>query len=273
MQQELIAIPSTVLEDCSTLRERTEKAGMIARAAAIFGISKICIYGVDAKRDEDRFLKLILEYLETPQYLRKKIYPISEELKFAGLLPPLRIPSHLVPADISKVKVGDVREGIVVKQDKRHFADIGLPKLAAISDNLPSNKRITAQITSMNNGISARIIDREDAPAYWGYTVATFPSMTKMFQQLRPDFSVLTSRKGTSIQDKWDSIGEKIRLANSLLVAFGSPKRGLPEILAQEKLQVQNSILLNTIPKQTVETVRAEEAMLATLAVLNLAKI
>ena len=271
MKQELIAIPSTVLEDCSTSRERTEKAGMIARAAAIFGIGRICIYGVEGKRNEERFLKLILEYLETPQYLRKKIYPISEELKFAGLLPPLRIPSHLVSADISKVKVGDVREGIVVKQGGRFFTDIGLSRLAIISDNIP-NKRIIVQISSIDDEISAKAIDRNDAPDYWGYRVETFPSMAKMFQQIKPDFSVLTSRKGSSIHDKWDFTAEKIRLANIVLVVFGSPKRGLPEMLAQERLQVQNSVLLNTIPKQTVETVRAEEAIFATLAVLNLAK-
>ncbi|MCS4538059.1 MAG: hypothetical protein HYY67_04270 [Thaumarchaeota archaeon] len=274
MEQELwIAIPSIVLEDCSTLRERTEKAGMIARAAAIFGINKICIYGVEGKaRDESRFLKLILEYLETPQYLRKKVYPISEELKFAGLLPPLRIPSHLVSADIYKVKAGDVREGIVVKQGGKTLVDIGLSELAIISGNMLQNSRITVQIDSVSNEISATIIDKKDTPDYWGYTVETFPSLTKMFQQLRPDFAVFTSRKGTNIQDKWNSIGERIRSCNNVLVAFGSPKHGLPEILAKEELQVQNSILLNTVPKQAVETVRAEEAILATLAILNLAR-
>ncbi|HEY4674058.1 MAG TPA: RNA methyltransferase [Nitrososphaerales archaeon] len=274
MEQELwIAIPSIVLEDCSTLRERTEKTGMIARAAAIFGINKICIYGVEGKaRDESRFLKLILEYLETPQYLRKKVYPISEELKFAGLLPPLRIPSHLVSADTYKVKAGDVREGIVVKQGGKTLVDIGLSELAIISGNMLQNSRITVQIDSVSNEISATIIDKKDTPAYWGYTVETFPSLTKMFQQLRPDFAVFTSRKGTNIQDKWNSIGERIRSCNNVLVAFGSPKHGLPEILAKEELQVQNSILLNTVPKQAVETVRAEEAILATLAILNLAK-
>ncbi len=214
MKQELsIAIPSIILEECSTLRERTEKTGMIARAAAIFGISKICIYGMDGFKatDERGFLKLILEYLETPQYLRKKIYPISEELKFAGLLPPLRIPSHLVSADISKVKAGDVREGIVVKQGERLFVDVGLSKLATISGNISPNTRRSVQIDSIGNEISARIIDSKDVQDYWGYVVETFPSMTKMFQLLKPDLAVLTSRKGANIQNKWDFISEKIR--------------------------------------------------------------
>ena len=246
---------------------------MIARAAAIFGVNKICIYGVEGKaRDESRFLKLILEYLETPQYLRKRVYPISEELKFAGLLPPLRIPSHLVSADISKVKEGDIREGIVVKQGGKTLVDMGLSKLATISGNIASNKRITIKIDSISNEISAGIIDKKDTPDYWGYTVETFPSIGRMFHQLKPDFAVLTSRKGANIQDKWNFIGERIRSSNNVLVAFGSPKHGLPEILAQEKLLVQNSILLNMIPKQAVETVRAEEAVLATLAILNLAR-
>lgn len=275
MKQEFwLAIPSIVLEDCPTLRERTEKTGIIARAAAIFGISRICIYKVSwlKAHDGSRFLKLILEYLELPQYLRKRVYPISEELKFAGLLPPLRIPSHLVPAESSKVKVGDIREGIAVKKDGRLFADVGLPKLATISGNISPNSRVTLRIEAISNGLQASAISRKEVQEYWGYSVQIFSSTANMMSQLNPNFTIFTSKKGESINDKWGAVLGRVRKSNNVLIAFGSPKHGLPEILGKEDLHFENSLMLNTVPRQNVETVRTEEAILATLAILNLAR-
>ena len=43
---------------------------------------------------ESGLIRRVLEYLETPQYLRRRLFPLDESLKYAGLLPPLRIPSH-----------------------------------------------------------------------------------------------------------------------------------------------------------------------------------
>jgi hypothetical protein len=52
---------------------------------------------------------------------------------------------------------------------------------------------------------------------------------------------------------------------------FGAPSRGLHEIAKDEGLKLNElvDIIVNTIPKQGTETVRTEEALLATLAVLN----
>lgn len=268
-----LAIPSLVLEDSSTLREKTEKIGMIARAAAIFAVTKICIYGVAGKsKDETKFLKLILEYLELPQYLRKKVYPISEDLRFAGLLPPLRIPSHLVTADESKVRIGDIRDGIAVRKDGKLFADVGLSNYVALSGNAAPNQRITVRIESVANGLSASIIiERGSIGVYWGYSVKAYSSLRELFNSLKPEYSILTSRKGDNIQERWNTLTYRIRGTQNTLVVFGSPKHGLPEILEHERFSPSNSIMLNTFPKQAVETVRTEEAMVATLAILNLA--
>ncbi|MBI2126336.1 MAG: hypothetical protein HYU02_03360 [Thaumarchaeota archaeon] len=268
------AIPSIVLEDCSTLREKTEKIGMIARAAAIFAVAKICVYGVAGKsKDETKFLKLILEYLELPQYLRKRVYPISEDLRFAGLLPPLRIPSHLVAADESKVRVGDIRDGIVIRKDGKLFADVGLRNYVALSGDATSNQRVTVRIESVGNGLSASIIDRSSIGSYWGYSVKAYSSLRELFNSLKPAFAILTSRKGDNIQERWNTLTYRIGGAQNTLVVFGSPKHGLPEILEHERFSPPpNSVILNTIPKQAVETVRTEEAIVATLAILNLAR-
>jgi hypothetical protein len=52
----------------------------------------------------------------------------------------------------------------------------------------------------------------------------------------------------------------------------GSPRRGLGEILADEKIQLDrvDSVTVNTLPSQGCATVRVEEAMFTTLSILNL---
>jgi predicted SPOUT superfamily RNA methylase MTH1 len=81
---------------------------------------------------------------------------------------------------------------------------------------------------------------------------------------------------GTSIKGaKWAGIaGEltgKWRKADSVLVAFGAPTRGLYEIAKDEGVKLVELVdfVVNTIPAQGTETVRTEEALLATLAILN----
>ena len=95
MRELAIAIPSNILEDCQSLSEKTHKLGIIARAASIFKVTKIHVYKNQGSHDKDLIL-LLLRYLVTPQYLRKNLFPIKQELKLAGTLPPLRIPSHMV---------------------------------------------------------------------------------------------------------------------------------------------------------------------------------
>jgi predicted SPOUT superfamily RNA methylase MTH1 len=41
-----------------------------------------------------KLIKTIFDYINTAPYLRRRLYPVVPELRFAGLLPPLNIPSH-----------------------------------------------------------------------------------------------------------------------------------------------------------------------------------
>ena len=112
-----IAIPSNILEDCQSLSDKTNKIGVIARAASIFKVSKIHVYKNKGISDTDLIL-LLLRYLVTPQYLRKNIFPIKKELKLAGTLPPLRIPSHTVNRQYDR-NIVDIRDGLCIKFDKK----------------------------------------------------------------------------------------------------------------------------------------------------------
>lgn len=62
--------------------------------------------------DPHIFLTRILQYIECPQYLRRKFFPMHPDLQFAGLLPPLDAPHHLRRGDVSAF-----REGVVVVEN------------------------------------------------------------------------------------------------------------------------------------------------------------
>ena len=95
-----IAIPDSLFVADDTLRDKTVKVGEIARACAIFGVERIYIYR-DSSRNYDsnyEMARSVFEYMETPQYLRKRLIGRKKELEYVGLLPPLRTPNHRVQA-------------------------------------------------------------------------------------------------------------------------------------------------------------------------------
>src|SRR5205807_731340 len=67
--------------------------------------------GATRSTDPDVFMARILQYLETPQYLRKLLFPKHTDLSNAGLLNPLDSPHH-VRAD----EETPYREGVVVNR-------------------------------------------------------------------------------------------------------------------------------------------------------------
>ena len=116
-----IAIPASIISDTPHLREKTAKIGLIARAAAIFRINQIILYPDNPKQDQHKDLQLIallLNYLETPQYLRKTLYKIDPDLQYAGILPPLRTPNHPLSGKTKHQKIGEYREGINLNELK-----------------------------------------------------------------------------------------------------------------------------------------------------------
>lgn len=100
-----VAVPASVVADTPHLREKTSKIGFIGRAAAIFRVDEIIVYADDPKTNQNRDLDLIallLSYMETPQYLRKRLFELKPELQYAGILPPLRTPHHPLQAKIRR---------------------------------------------------------------------------------------------------------------------------------------------------------------------------
>jgi predicted SPOUT superfamily RNA methylase MTH1 len=274
-----IAIPASVVSDTPHLREKTSKIGLIGRAAAIFGVDEIIIYKDELKLDQRAdmdFIATLLGYMETPQYLRKRLFKIRPELRYAGILPPLRTPHHPLGKRAVDLKVGDFREGVTVARVKEGMlVNIGVDKPALISGkHLPLGRRVTVKIDGVNNYVMASLVNRNEIPHYWGYTVTIWEDSLGKLVQSRPfELKIATSKYGALFPEVEGKIAERWESAKDLLIVFGAPTKGLYEIAKQEGLNLNRIVdfVVNTIPSQLTETVRTEEALIATLAVFNCA--
>jgi predicted SPOUT superfamily RNA methylase MTH1 len=96
-------------------------------------------------------------------------------------------------------------------------------------------------------------------------------SFGKLVESGKFDLTIATSKIGAKFMDAAEKIVEKWKKANRTLVAFGAPARGLHEIAREEGVNLNDLVdfVVNTVPGQGTETVRTEEALLASLAILN----
>lgn len=258
-----IAIPDTVLEERDSPREKTAKLGSIARACAIYGVDVIEIFRDEKGRGEARLIRKVLEYLETPQYLRKRLYSIDEALRYAGLLPPLRTPSHKPRIPLDKLQLGDVREGAT---NVDGTVDIGLERQPRVKGKVGANRRVTVRITS-KNPLTAEVIGREEAHEYWGYVVES-KSIDEVISDQRFVLKIATSRYGNALQSQIFQLREGVLKASSIQLIFGSPTRGLFDVVGRTLSQRVNFVV-NLFAEQHVETVRTEEAIFAALNLMN----
>ena len=128
-----IAFTNSIIEPVQTLELKNHMIGKLARVFCMYRVNEIVVYNDEAfardKRasgfDPSEFIVKILQYLETPQYLRKKLFPISALLRNVGLLTPLECQHHLKVEDVS-----EYREGVILKRPTREkegsWVDVGL---------------------------------------------------------------------------------------------------------------------------------------------------
>ncbi|MEW6592472.1 MAG: RNA methyltransferase [Candidatus Hadarchaeota archaeon] len=268
-----VLLPSSVASDSHELSQKTIKAGIIGRALAIFRVDKVCIYSDDEpqvkdQKKEARVMTSLLRYMEAPQYLRKILFPVKEELRYAGLLPPLRTPHH--PLGSEKNRPGDYREGVVVNVGKKSIVEIGLPYKGITDEKLGLRQRLSLRLgEKIGEFIPVTPVRKSEISDYWGYEVLEAKSLAAGIDLLRPELKVGTSRLGQNLYELEKAIkGERAR---STAVAFGGPYSGLRKICERQGTDVEGlfDLLVNTVPGQGTATVRAEEALVATLSLLN----
>ena len=261
-----IAIPESALSDESLKIDKTRKISVLARACAIFKIDTIYVYQEGNNKTDGALMIMILKYLETPQFLRRRLFPKMNDLKFAGVLQPLKIPSHITPANSKKIIRGDVREGIVVSVKGKKFVDAGINHLIEFYGNTSVGKRITVQFKEGYPKLSVKEIDKSEVPSYWGYSVKERANLYSVLSEWKGNI-IMTSRKGKTVTS--EQLSKYTKTDESILVVFGSPEKGIHEIIGGNMNKVQNAKSLNFFPNQATETVRLEEAILGTLAILN----
>ena len=267
-----VAVPASLVSEYVNLRDKTEVIGRLARSATIFRADEIVIY--PEQPDESSLIKLLLGYIETPQYLRKYLYKVRPELQYVGTLKPLRTPHHQLEAHAANLRVGEFREGVLIDQQGVDVVDIGVEKPIRFFGKSPSRgSRVTIKVIEVDPEPRCEMAKKIEIPTYWGYEIQ---SSKKTLGELASggfyDLTIATSRAGTPIAAEEEHLRAKISKARSILVAFGSPRCGIQEILRREHREVADCFqyILNTVPEQGTETIRTEEAVHATLAVLNL---
>jgi predicted SPOUT superfamily RNA methylase MTH1 len=267
-----VAVPASMVAEHSDLRDKTTMLAQVGRAAAIYRVDEIIVY--PDKPDESLLMKYILGYMETPQYLRKHLFKRRPELRYAGTLPPLRTLHHPTEDAAGKLKVGEVRDGVVTEvAEGSLIVDIGVDKLLTVKGRGPSRgSRITVMVTHKEPQLLGRPIKKSQLDEYWGYDLrGSRVRLGELALSPEWDLTVATSRLGAEITVCREALEERWVDSRRTLVAFGSYKEGVHEIVGHEGRRAEECFqyIVNTVPAQGTQTVRTEEAIHASLAILN----
>ncbi|RAL44281.1 hypothetical protein DM860_015641 [Cuscuta australis] len=284
-----IALPGSIIDNAQSLELATRLAGQIARAATIFRIDEVVVFdnavnsqdsadiplepNLDENESGAAFLFMILKYMETPQYLRKSLFPMHKNLRFVGSLPPLDAPHHL-----RKHEWAPFREGVTLRDQHpkvgQTLVDVGLTKNVLIDQDIDPGKRVTVSMGTdrhLESDIPHKVVStstpRKVAGMYWGYKVRYAPNISSVFKDCPYkggyDHIIGTSEHGISVSSSELTLPP----FTNLLVAFGG-LAGLEECIEEDNnLKGRNAhdifdLYLNTCPHQGSRTIRTEVILL-----------
>jgi len=248
-----VMIPSTFSAEERSQLLRTYKIGELARAFTIFGVDRVVIYfdkdeKVDSRKLGD-YIKLVLEYANTPQYLRKRLYPLEKEMRYFGVIPALRAPHH--PLKHEKVRY---RQGLVLEDGS---VDVGLDRPVRVGGKVREGEVVNVDMERLE-------VVEKPSNGYWGYEVEwNGKGLEEEVKRLRKRYVIVgTSRLGEDVR----KVKNRIRNENKdYLLVFGSPFRGLGEMVKENIFDY----MVNFVPDQNVKTVRVEEAIFISLGIMN----
>uniref|UniRef100_A0A6G1S5A7 Uncharacterized protein C9orf114 n=1 Tax=Aceria tosichella TaxID=561515 RepID=A0A6G1S5A7_9ACAR len=198
-----IAFPASIFDYVPTPQLEAYLVGQVARAAVVFNVTEVVIFNeVQSDESQSRLERLVklFEYAECPQYLRKKVFGIEPDLKYAGLIHPLEAQHHLRTSQIDC----PYREGITTEHTHYEFkgksqeftiVNIGLSKPVHLPGKHPLNTRVTVQVDPADlRKMQAMLSSTMQAPhaalvspvdpieklnLYWGYYVRSAASLTE----------------------------------------------------------------------------------------------
>ncbi|OUM67566.1 hypothetical protein PIROE2DRAFT_39937 [Piromyces sp. E2] len=296
-----VAIPGSVIEIAQSAELRTYLAGEIARALTIFEVDEVIIYNEDPTRtmenttsgvyegsskpsDPNIFLARILQYLETPSYLRKLLFPVHKDLQYTGLLNPLDAPHHMRLDETSLY-----REGVTidkpVKQGAGSFVTCGLRKDVKIDKHIKPGVRVTVEldldlINSNDNAknYKGKVVSprqpREKHGLYWGYQIRLAKSISDVFKQTsfgakaQYDLTI-----GDNDENSFDNIPSTFQ---HMLIVFGGQGGIENAVEVDENIKINRhdtrslfDLYLNTCPYKGSRSIRLEEQILITMSTLK----
>jgi len=230
------------------------------------------------------FLANILQYLETPQYLRKTLFPKHEHLQYVGITAPTDMPHHLREDEWSRFREGVVLNRPTAAGEEASWVNVGLKKDVKIDAALQAGVRVTVEIDEATKDSKAMIgsavppsAPRQKAGTYWGYQVRHAANLAAVWDE-SPfeggyDYSVGTSQHGHDIVSDAEWRMPDFR---HMLVVFGG-LGGMEEVVeSDESLGVQPDEVgnlfdsyVNVCPTQGSRTIRTEEAVLVAMSTLQ----
>ena len=281
-----ILLPSSIIDNAQSKELRTYLIGEIARIIGIFKISEIIILHDKLKENSKDYLNYFvknLQYLETPQYLRKTLFPKSEDLIMSGLMNPLESQHHLRIDEWCPYREGCVINRPVKEGVNASWVNIGLKKDCKINQRLPEKTRLTIKLNEKGFDNKLKYYTGEPVSMsepleklglYWGYIVRVCENFNEVFSQSiyneNYDFIIGTSDKGENY--KYANYNKKKDFKHALII-FGGIQgiEGMFDYDEHNKKNIDNifDLYLNTCVNQGLRTIRTEEAILISLAVIR----
>ncbi len=250
----LVAIPSTYTAEQKNPYIRTYRIGFLARVCSTFAIDKIAVYYDDDPKFEShalgRFIVKVLKYCNTPPYLKKYLFPKDDDLRYVGVVPPLKTPMH-VPHEFNL----KYRQGYVLEVKRKVKVDCGLNKPIYVKGKAKKGEIVFVDIEN-------RKIVEKPKDVYAGYEVFYFNRGLKpLLNKLKAEgyYIIGTSKYGKPIREI------KLKKKEKIAIIFGSPFRSLLDICNASYFD----ILINFVPNQSVLTIRTDEALHYVLAILR----
>ncbi len=266
-----VAITASLTLDIPHLREKTARIGQIGRALAIFRVEHVLIYldqDTPPSRKEAVVTEKILRFQQTPPYLRRVLFSVDPDLAFTGILPPLRTANH---PDKKQPEPGSIRDGIVTATGEASTVNAGFQEPVTVNSRLKPMTIVTVRVTKLQPRLEGEVVESAGLAIYWGIQVTRDQrALGQILKRSVHDLTISTSREGKDIRQVTASLREKWQGSKNPIILFGSPAEGIPEILARTNDKLPpDSFNINTFPGQGTETVRTEEAVIGTLALLN----
>ncbi len=180
-----ICIPDSIIDKCQSSELRSYFISQLARTCSQFQVDEIIIlkdhsYKTKSlKFDATGYVARNLQYIETPQYLRKALFGIHPDLKYTGLMNPIECKHHLKADEWCQYREGVVLNRPARKGDESSWVDIGLyMKQCKVSISLQAGTRVTVKLDQEGFEITEKFFTgtvvsssqpKDEANLYWGY--------------------------------------------------------------------------------------------------------